>query len=82
MTLVKRLFNSLCQMELCRTDYAKWRFAIWGSPVLCTIVTDGDDIGKLLERFWYFEAYDEETAQKQSPEEACVVHFFETYIPA
>ncbi|XP_062538915.1 uncharacterized protein LOC134207211 [Armigeres subalbatus] len=46
---------------------------------LCTMVTDDDDIGKLLERFWYFDAYDEATVHKQSSDDACVVHFLETY---
>ncbi|XP_065095083.1 uncharacterized protein LOC135716734, partial [Ochlerotatus camptorhynchus] len=45
---------------------------------LCTMVTE-DNIGKLLERFWHFDSYDEVTVREHSSEDACVVHFLETY---
>ncbi|XP_065076229.1 uncharacterized protein LOC135699811 [Ochlerotatus camptorhynchus] len=45
---------------------------------LCTMVTE-DNIGKLLERFWHFDSYDETTVRENSSEDACVAHFLETY---
>ncbi|XP_055632763.1 uncharacterized protein LOC129773201 [Toxorhynchites rutilus septentrionalis] len=45
---------------------------------LCTVVTE-DDVGKLLERFWYFDSYDETTMTEHSSEDVCITHFLETY---
>lgn len=45
---------------------------------LCTLVTE-DDVGKLLERFWQFDSYDEAAATSCSPEDDCLAHFKKTY---
>ncbi|XP_062703775.1 uncharacterized protein LOC109410486 [Aedes albopictus] len=52
------------------------QFGVGGT--LCTMVTE-DDVGKLLERFWYFDSYDETIAPEQSSADACISHFLETH---
>ncbi|XP_062542291.1 uncharacterized protein LOC134210266 [Armigeres subalbatus] len=45
---------------------------------LCMMVTE-DDVGKLLQRFWHFDSYDDCVAREGSSDDICVSHFMETY---